>query len=103
MGYVVLFIIVTIGLFNLIMATFVDNVVCRQVARRQKQNVENQEHIKVRMCESVLGIIGNSLNTGNEDTNKAFQNITGELVQRICANDMDRGDFHRKQAIVERA
>jgi hypothetical protein len=52
-AYILVFLFVTIGIFNLIMAIFIDNVVTAHVQRKQQQLGENAEKMEIRIKEVI--------------------------------------------------
>jgi len=50
-GYILVFMFVTVGIFNLIMAIFIDNVLTSHMQRKQKELGENELKVKVQMEE----------------------------------------------------
>eukprot|EP00928_Gymnodinium_smaydae_P062735 TRINITY_DN46527_c0_g1_i1.p1 TRINITY_DN46527_c0_g1~~TRINITY_DN46527_c0_g1_i1.p1 ORF type:complete len:784 (+),score=124.94 TRINITY_DN46527_c0_g1_i1:271-2352(+) len=55
--YILIFLFITIGLFNLIMAIFIDHVVTAHVRRKQQELGENQLKMEVRIKEVITDLI----------------------------------------------
>eukprot|EP00929_Paragymnodinium_shiwhaense_P101267 TRINITY_DN6421_c0_g5_i1.p1 TRINITY_DN6421_c0_g5~~TRINITY_DN6421_c0_g5_i1.p1 ORF type:complete len:864 (+),score=199.01 TRINITY_DN6421_c0_g5_i1:158-2749(+) len=53
LSYILVFLFVTIGIFNLIMAIFIDNVVTAQLQRKQQALGENAERMEMRIHEVI--------------------------------------------------
>lgn len=56
-GYMVVFLFVSIGIFNLIMAVFIDNVMSQSVQRKQKERSLVSEQMEVKLKELILKLL----------------------------------------------
>eukprot|EP00931_Biecheleriopsis_adriatica_P072288 TRINITY_DN4642_c0_g1_i1.p1 TRINITY_DN4642_c0_g1~~TRINITY_DN4642_c0_g1_i1.p1 ORF type:complete len:702 (+),score=151.32 TRINITY_DN4642_c0_g1_i1:123-2228(+) len=56
-GYVLLYMLIQIGIFNLIMAIFIDNVVGSQQSRKQKELSDNTERIEFKMKAKIATLL----------------------------------------------
>jgi len=58
-GYILMFLVVTVGVFNLIMAIFIDNVVSTNTKRKQQDLGMREQEMKVGIEEMVCGLLKN--------------------------------------------
>jgi len=56
-GYILMFLIVTVGVFNLIMAIFIDNVVTTTVKRKQQELGAREDEMKVNIEEMLIHLV----------------------------------------------
>lgn len=64
LGYSLIYILISMGVFNLIMALFLDNVVNTQAERKQKDLSDTSEEIEILLKESLLRLVLQSKATG---------------------------------------
>merc|ERR1712032_449192 len=57
-SYILIFLFVTIGIFNLIMAIFIDNVVTASVQRKQRELGESAIRIETKIQETIAKLLG---------------------------------------------
>jgi len=64
--YILIFLFVTIGIFNLIMAIFIDNVVTAHVQRKQTELGESAARMEVNIQESIANLLGRTAECAND-------------------------------------
>ncbi|CAE7542248.1 unnamed protein product, partial [Symbiodinium pilosum] len=60
-GYILMIMIVSVGVFNLIMAIFIDNVTGSQQARRNRELADTAERVRVTIKEHVARFLGKDI------------------------------------------
>ncbi|CAJ1404691.1 unnamed protein product [Effrenium voratum] len=102
LGYVLVTMLVTVGLFNLIMAVFIDNVTKSQNQRKQKElgesAIETEVKLKMLLARFINEPAGDKpalamMDRFSEDVTSKLTNLTDiakkrhQLEQRVCADE----------------
>ncbi|CAE7751182.1 unnamed protein product [Symbiodinium microadriaticum] len=91
-SYILMIMIVSVGVFNLIMAIFIDNVTGSQQARRNRELAETADRVRVTIKEHVARFLG-------KDMQKRMTFIHGDLNTR---RDLLDEQLNQQEVVIRR-
>eukprot|EP00930_Biecheleria_cincta_P020220 TRINITY_DN15254_c0_g1_i1.p1 TRINITY_DN15254_c0_g1~~TRINITY_DN15254_c0_g1_i1.p1 ORF type:complete len:349 (-),score=73.06 TRINITY_DN15254_c0_g1_i1:122-1168(-) len=90
-AYVIIIMLVAVGLFNLIMAVFIDNVTKSQNQRKQKELGESTNAVETHL-KFLLAKFINDVRAGEEDTRPLLQRLSADALKQLST--LTSGFFH---------
>jgi len=81
-GYILIFMVVTVGIFNLIMAIFIDNVSCSSLSRRLNEIGNSFEAIELLVRESISKFVAEATNMKYSEDVTISRQVFNEWLDR---------------------
>eukprot|EP00929_Paragymnodinium_shiwhaense_P101271 TRINITY_DN6421_c1_g2_i1.p1 TRINITY_DN6421_c1_g2~~TRINITY_DN6421_c1_g2_i1.p1 ORF type:complete len:743 (-),score=190.41 TRINITY_DN6421_c1_g2_i1:237-2465(-) len=99
--YILIFLFVTIGIFNLIMAIFIDNVMVASIQRKQKERGQNAVVMEVRLRALIVKLARKYRPDQDEDevvvTRDVFEDWLHEKELLTMLDDLDIGTSNKNE------